>query len=337
MANPTPYAVGYSFAGYQASNPSLPLPATSLDAELANIETSVDSLVDGMLDIRRSDGRLKNGVVTIDSLSVGVIAALANLDATAAASLDAAVALIQDNVDSDIAVLETSKANTVHTHAATAVSVSAISGIVGTTVQAVLAELRALGPQTADFKLSLNPAAPSGWVSCDDGTIGDATSGSTTRANADVSALYTILWNSVSDTYAPVTTGRGASAAIDFAAHKPMALTKMLGRALAIAGAGSNLTARVLGLNVGTETHALLTAEMPSHNHTLTDPGHTHTYRRPNNSDGNAAGGSTSVRENTDGIATGSSTTGITLATAGSGTAHNNMQPTTFIHAFLKL
>jgi hypothetical protein len=39
MANPTPYTVSYSFGGFQASNPSTPLPAGALDNALANIAT----------------------------------------------------------------------------------------------------------------------------------------------------------------------------------------------------------------------------------------------------------------------------------------------------------
>jgi len=33
-----------------------------------------------------------------------------------------------------------------------------------------------------------------------------------------------------------------------------------------------------LGATVGTETHTLTTAEMPSHSHSITDPGHSHNY-----------------------------------------------------------
>lgn len=69
MADPSKYNPEYSFSGYQASNPSRPLPAPSLDNELANIAASVDEAVEAIKDVRRSDGALKNGVVTPDSLS----------------------------------------------------------------------------------------------------------------------------------------------------------------------------------------------------------------------------------------------------------------------------
>lgn len=69
MADPTKYTTDYDFSGFQSTNPSSPLPGTSVDNEFANIETSIDEIVDAITDIRRSDGALKNGIVTRDSLS----------------------------------------------------------------------------------------------------------------------------------------------------------------------------------------------------------------------------------------------------------------------------
>jgi len=82
--------------------------------------------------------------------------------------------------------------------------------------------------------------APTGWVLMNDGSIGSATSGATTRANADTSALYTILWTNIVDQWAPVAGGRGGSAAADFAANKALTLPKTLGRALAGYGVGTS-------------------------------------------------------------------------------------------------
>lgn len=95
---------------------------------------------------------------------------------------------------------------------------------------------------TGDVKPTFKTAADTGWVMMNDGTIGDASSGATTRANADTSLLYTLLWTNVADAWAPVTGGRGGSAAADFAAHKPMRLPRALGRALAISGTGAYTT-----------------------------------------------------------------------------------------------
>lgn len=69
MANPTKYTQAYDFSDFAADNPSTPLPGTSLDVELAAIQTSIGEAVDAIADVRRSDGALANGIVTADSLA----------------------------------------------------------------------------------------------------------------------------------------------------------------------------------------------------------------------------------------------------------------------------
>lgn len=69
-----------------------------------------------------------------------------------------------------------------------------------------------------------------GWVRANGRTIGSATSGATERANADTQALFEYLYNRYSDDICPVTGGRGANAAADFAANKPIKLLDMRGR-----------------------------------------------------------------------------------------------------------
>ena len=56
------------------------------------------------------------------------------------------------------------------------------------------------GASTGDGKITLKTTADPGWIMCNDGTIGSATSGSSTRANADTQALFTLLFNNVDDT-----------------------------------------------------------------------------------------------------------------------------------------
>lgn len=133
---------------------------------------------------------------------------------------------------------------------------------------------------TGDFKFTLKATPDTGWVFLDGKTIGKAGSGATARANADTEPLYTLIWNNLPDPLAPVTGGRGASAAADFAAGKTLALPNTAGRALAGAGAGPGLTARALGAMFGAESHVLTIAQMPQHDHTGSSGGngwHAHT------------------------------------------------------------
>jgi hypothetical protein len=93
-------------------------------------------------------------------------------------------------------------------------------------------------PRTSEYKFNnINSIASSGvgmkgWVPCV-GSIGSPGSSATTRKNLDTFPLYKILWDNISDQFAPVSTGRGASAVSDFSANKFISLTKSLGRILA--------------------------------------------------------------------------------------------------------
>lgn len=172
---------------------------------------------------------------------------------------------------------------------------------------------------TGEVKITFSPTAPQGWVAMNDGSIGSAASGATTRANADTRNLYVMLWNGVSNTFAPVSTGRGASALADFAANKTLTLPRALGRALAVAGAGSGLTARALGEWLGEENHVLTEAELAEHAHDFvyipeagTGPG-------------------------TGGIGAGAGAGTQFTSETGGNQPHNNMQPTLFLNAYIKL
>jgi microcystin-dependent protein len=100
-------------------------------------------------------------------------------------------------------------------------------------------------------------------------------------------------------------------------------------RVLGAIGQGSGLSDRTLGQAVGTETHTLTVNEIPSHNHGITDPGHSHSL--PITSEGFADIGPDDDVTQGSGFNSGTSTTGITINNTGGGQAHNNMQPTLFI------
>jgi hypothetical protein len=190
---------------------------------------------------------------------------------------------------------------------------------------------------TGDIKPSFKNTADSGWILMNDGTIGDATSGAT-YANALALNLYTLLWTNVANTWAPVTGGRGVSAAADWAAHKKLGLPLALGRALACAGAGAGLTSRALGQTLGDENLA-------QHTHTVNDPQHLHAGLAQSNGDigysgGNGAGftgvATIGITSGSDNFNTLNASTGITLNNTGTGTA-GNMQPSLFVTFMVKL
>jgi hypothetical protein len=392
MSDPARYIQSFNFSAFQAVNPATPLPAPQVDAQFQDIATSTGQLVDAVKDIRRSDGALKNGIVTTDSLEATLAQALSGpIDAasvtadriaaqaaasaasssasSAAASAASAAALAGANATSIVftpagglsstnasaAILEVNaRIGTSGTAAST--TVAAIAGLTATDVQAALAELLAdinnALPRTGAVVLSIDDAVPPGWLLMDDTTIGDASSGATHAHATLYQALYILLWTKVSNTYAPVSLGRGLTAAADYAAHKTITLTKAAGRALGVAGAGAGLTARTVGQTFGEEGHALTGSENGPHNHPvfLNDPGHFHTFGIQNNvpttgavpfPNESAPSGTQQTLPASTGITVrdtiGGGGTANQTAVAGVGDPHNTMQPTLFLYAWIKL
>lgn len=182
---------------------------------------------------------------------------------------------------------------------------------------------------TGDLKLTMKSVADVGWVMVDNGSLGSAISGAT-HAGAEFQALFELLWTNVTDTYAPVSTGRGGSAASDWAANKRITMTAMLGRALAIAGAGVGLTARALGEALGSEDAVVVT-----HAHGVTQTPHVHSTGAFGA--GVATGGDAGYMNTGFPGNTGGANANVTIDNAGVSGAGKNMQPTGFVRAMLKL
>ena len=105
-------------------------------------------------------------------------------------------------------------------------------------------------------------------------------------------------------------------------------------RSIGFIGQGDGLSNRTLGQNVGSETHSLNVSEIPDHNHTITDPGHTHTYQKPPDfifGSGFIILGDLGADYVYPTFTSGSSTTGISIDSSGLGQPYNLFQPTTFI------
>jgi microcystin-dependent protein len=207
--------------------------------------------------------------------------------------------------------------------------------------------------QTGDIKMRWSVTAPTGWVRANGRTIGSVSSGATERANADTEALFLLLWP---DTSLSVSGGRGGTAAGDWAANKTIALPDFRGRvpvgpdsfgnsaAGRITDAVLGVDSDTLGLAGGAETHTLTLAQTPAHDHggsTSSNGAHTHTALGGGSffgsgSDGNThAGGAFTFALRATTSSDGAHT--HTISSAGSGNAHNNLQPSYVVPYFIKL
>jgi len=226
---------------------------------------------------------------------------------------------------------------------------------------------------------------PRGWVWADGKTIGNASSNASGRANADTFSLYSLLWTAGTDTTLPIYTSAGVlssrsgSAASDFAANKAITIPDKRGRASVgkddLGGtAASRITSATMspngttvGANGGTQTHTLISNEMPSHGHSqnlhthnvsLTSSGqsqqHVHDTTSGNNlTTRGVTGGPTTAWfadtagtpstgvNNVDHTHTVNGNTGnqtdIGMSLTGGGAAHLNMQPSIICNYIIKL
>lgn len=137
----------------------------------------------------------------------------------------------------------------------------------------------------------------------------------------------------------------------------------MRGRVSVGAGPGTGLTNRAVAAKFGAETHALSIAELASHNHTASGGNHSHgasffggshshggvVTNVSTNSGSFAFGsssavtsvfesfGSTNSNTTSGSVAISSEDVTPTIANTGSGTAHNNMQPSLAMHNIIRV
>lgn len=177
---------------------------------------------------------------------------------------------------------------------------------------------------TGTVRLGLTGGAVPGWLVIADGSIGPAGSGATSRASADAWPLYATVWSSINQAWAPTQdaagaqVGRGASAAADWGAGRRLLLPRLLGRALAGAGAGSGLSVRAVGQWLGEEAHTQTLSELAAH-------GHGSVWAPQGGPYAHNSGSGTAYWCDT------------MLPQAGGGAPANVMQPTTFLATLVKL
>ena len=187
--------------------------------------------------------------------------------------------------------------------------------------------------QTGSVTAYIGATAPTGWLLLSGKTIGNAASSGTARANADTATLYAMLWDNFSDAICPVSTGRGASAAADFAANKTITLIDARGRVIAGPDAmggtaanrlGSGATGGITGAATpgasgGEQSHAQTSAELATHTHTVPSQ-----IQVGNDIGGGAVYAAGLVNAGPSG-------------SAGSGTAANITQPTIALNYIIKM
>jgi hypothetical protein len=135
--------------------------------------------------------------------------------------------------------------------------------------------------KTGDFVFTLSSDPRDGFVRANGLTIGSAASGATERPNADTEPLFTFLYQRMSDALCPVSGGRGASAAADFAANKRLALPDARGRTpFGIDTMGNVAAGRItaftapsggntVGSSGGAESFVQTVAQLAQHGHAL--------------------------------------------------------------------
>lgn len=161
-------------------------------------------------------------------------------------------------------------------------------------------------PHVGDYKFSARTANFHGWLKCD---------GSVLQIQ-EYPELYEVIGTSFGNN------GAGTFKVPNVRGRVPAAI--------GTSTAGNH----ALGEVIGAETHTLRVEEIPSHNHTITDPGHIHsgdTFRSGTQNVNNVAGADTAADEGVSTDNVNSAFTGITINNTGGGESHNNMQPTIYI------
>lgn len=106
-------------------------------------------------------------------------------------------------------------------------------------------------------------------------------------------------------------------------------------------GLRANRMTRAVAITIaaktGEETHIVTVNEMPAHGHTVTDPGHSHAQFPQGGGGGNSYITRGAQFADYGAPLTSSAITGITIANAGGGAAHENVQPTVFVPYIVRL
>ncbi|RZN09018.1 hypothetical protein CWO91_19595 [Bradyrhizobium genosp. SA-3] len=377
----TPYDRQTSFALFSAENPSKPHPGNTLDAEFNAVKLAMDDTQQNLALIQDDDGALKRGSVGRaqfdSSVSIGFAAPsqwasgvlytaevntvfhnsifyIANTTHTSGVSFDAskwdeiadftaAVAITDGSITSsklaDGAVAANKLADGVVSNSKIA------TGAVTTTK---IADSNVTTPKVADGAITLSKLEPSIAMPAGLGPL--PWSGATLPAGWDWADGGVLLSDTpypalraryVTDGFPFGQDGSGNPKKPDMRGRVPAGVDTMNGSAAGRLTDATSGFGDALGETGGSQSVILTSAQMPSHAHSVTDPGHTHTFNNNpvvtgTNSIQTTSGNTYIIPGSPQTSTIVANTTGISIQSTGGGGAHNNVQPTIVLNYIIK-
>jgi hypothetical protein len=127
---------------------------------------------------------------------------------------------------------------------------------------------------TGEFVFTCSSTAPTGTIAPNGGTIGNASSSASTRANADTLNLFSVLWASSTNTELQLKDSsgtnvvRGVSAAADFAANRQLTIPNLADGEALLAAVSSTVNTKSAGA-VLAHAHTFVGTAVPDHSHSV--------------------------------------------------------------------
>ncbi|MBO4228023.1 hypothetical protein [Bradyrhizobium neotropicale] len=180
MAYPTKYERQYDYVAYQNANPTRPLPATKVNADLNAAAQSTSEIVDFLKGFSRDDGKLANESVDWDQLSLAVKASIGDTTSVdeVLERIDEAeaAAVAAENAAAAASSSANSAAASVASAAGSASAANASAVAAAASAENASATVASIGGDKYAFETSTSMAAPAvGGVRFNNATLGSVT------------------------------------------------------------------------------------------------------------------------------------------------------------------